>query len=534
MNILVKNVLIILLVTLSLLMISCSEEPDAVTPVEEVSTSSVIGSVSQFEEGKSLFIETEDDLLTLDVKDATVHQDITTGMNVEAITTGEEAHLVLPANELNPYNEEHGYVFAVNEGSFDLLVNKSIQTFASNNADILFADFLTVGMFVNVTIREDGSASVVEVIDLNGGRVLGEVTQLNEELIAISTFNEITFAFSVQNFPLPNDLAVGDYIAIDYHGTLNGDKQAVNVIVNPSSPTTEGLIEGIVTDIVNHVITINSADGDVVSLAYASDNTFTSDRLVIGDGVSVEYSSTEDGVIFADNITPTKYSDLATTELSGYITRYDAGLISIRTNEGNSYSFSHNAATGIYSELDLKLGDKVRVRLTKNENDFWHCTELFANEYQPATETETGNVIEILDGKITIITSEGYDLSYYYYGAILNSPLPIMRNDNITIEYYPLESGLSNALTVTFNSTEDPFVPQELEDIVGSGVVVGNVLLDDDLLYVKSDDLVIHAFETENTVFADEPKQGDRVNVQYLGSPSTSMVAAVITFAEQE
>ncbi len=535
MNNFVKKILIITLSTMMLLLVSCVEEEVAITPeVDEPTSTSIIGTVTQLEEGKSLVVETEDDTLNLDISDAIVHNNVEVGLFVEAVVTEDVARFVFPANELNPSDSIQGFVFAVGDSSFDLLVDGSVQTFDSTNLDILFADYLTVGNSVRIKIREDGSANEVEVVEFGSGRLFGEISYLSDEFFTITTRQGNIFAFALNNLVLPNGLAIGEDVAVDYFGSIEGANRVVNIIMNPEKPTTTGSVQGVVTDLVAGYISISSEDGELFSLSYTLDNTFSSDRLVVGDSVNIEYSVTDDGELYADSIIPFEYSDLLTTELFGYITRYEQGLISIRTENGNSYSFSHNAATGLYSAVDLKLGDFVKVKLRKNENDFWHCIELFANDYQPEIETESGKVVEISNGTITIITADGYDLSFGYYGATLNSLLPIMRNDEVSIEYYPSESGAADALSVTFDSTEQEFVPQELEDSPSSGVIVGEVLLNDELLFIQGNDSTIYTFTTENTVFTDTAEQGDIVNVQYIGNTSTSLMAAVVTLAEQE
>ncbi len=529
--------LVVLLITLTIFFGGCNASNDNFVPEQLDSSSeavSITGKVVEYAVADKMTVQTDEEDVVLDISEAVIYAEPTEGDFVELLAVKDKATIIFAANELNPSDEITGYVYAVNESSFDLLNEGSIATFDNTDTDILFSDRISVGDYVAVKNREDGSAAEVEVLTLGGGKIVGELIELTDRVMAVSMYNNI-FPFLIDGLILPPNLAAGDEVAVYYHGTLIGDNRAIRVEIN-TEVSQGGSITGVVTDLAHSVVSVQSDQGELYCFGYTPDNTFSGGRLVVGDGVKVDYSeNVQDAgtVIFAERITPILYGEPSTASIDGVITRYESGYVSIRTKNSNSYGFSHNEATNIYSDEELRLGDEVTALIVRNENDFLHATQITAKGYIPTLNTLEGSVIEINEDRVTVLQDDGTDKTFIINGAVIDSPLPIMRNDNINIEYMDTVAGYPTAVSVTFIDSPTVFEPQAAT-LKESGVTTGEVLLSSEMLYVYGDDSRVYVFTTENTVFEHQPEIGDRVHVQYLGDPINTAEAALISMVLEQ
>ncbi len=526
------NTIKILSVGMALVLVSCSsegvqEQPATYDqPLQEITI--IAGNVASNNTGE-LTLTTADGDVTLNTSEAAIYGEISQGVQVEALVTGNVAEFVSVANENNPVINLSGYVVSVDDESITVLSGGKHHSFDTTGADILLGKAPAVGDAVNLISTEGGKAIEIKITAFGGGRINGELTMLTDTIMVVTLQGGANIPFLTQGIVMPEGVEVGQEVLVDYHGTLSGKNNAVALYLNESELPTEGEISGVVSDLLNGLIAVRTDAGEIFSFVYEIDNTFTGNRLLVGDSVDIAYSLNSSGTLNADTITPTAYSARGSYNISGVVTGYDPGLLTIRTENGNSYSFSHNDATAIYGESVPVLGDEVKVVFELNDNNFLRCTALYIDGFEPQTQTVTGDVVNIETDIISIVDDQGTEVSFYYSNATLNSSLPIMRSDNITIEYIEVPSGNSDAVAITFNSTATQFEPQPVS-LQETGVVQGEIILkDDDMLFIKDDDGRLFLFTTDNAEFVQGAEEELNVYVQYIGDTLNNPEAVLIS-----
>ncbi len=528
------NKIKVLSILMALLLVSCYGNAEQAQPIAEASLESqtiiITGSVTDSTD-IDITLATAGGDVTFDTSDALLYGDISEGAQVEALVNGNTAEFVAVANENNPVVNLSGYIVSADGESVTVLSGGELHSFNTVEADILFGDIPAVGDAVRLISTESGKAIELEITEFGGGRIQGEVSMLTDTLMMITTPEGINLPFLTKGIILPEDLEVGQLVTLDYHGSLAGSYNAVAIYNDEIEQLQSGEISGVVSDLVNGLISVRTEDGGVYSFTYATDNTFTGNRLIIGDSVTISYSLASDGQLVADTITPIAYGSRGSYKLEGVLTGYEPGLLTIRTENGNSYSFSHNEATAVYSEQTPTVGDVVEVVFERNDNNFLRCSALYGADFEPQTQSVTGDVVNIETDTISIVDEQNTEIAFYYAGATLNSPLPIMRGDNITIEYIEVPSGNADATAITFNSASTPFEPQHV-DLQDSGVAEGVILLNDDMLFVQEESGRLYVFSTDDAEFAPGIEVGSNVYVQYIGDPLYNAEAVLVSPTE--
>ncbi len=528
-----------LLLTAAFLLVSCG--PSDTTGSTALDTSSdmassdstsfeqFIGTVADGTALPALKLTTVEGSVTLDTSDAIVYGTPTVGSDVEVLKNGDDVLFVAPANENQPSVKIDGVVIGVEGETLTLLTGTSTQNISIADADILSGIIPSVCDYVTITTLENGKTSQIEIVSHGGGRIDGTVTELTEHAIILRTVDDLLFAFSLDGVELPSEIVQGGNVSITYSGTLSGVNKIITAQIPDELPS-GGTVVGTVTDLVSNIIMVRDDLGEYYSFSRAADNTFSNGRLSVGDSVSVDYSVT-DGVLFANSMAQTSYTTEGLFKLSGVLTRFEPGVLSIRTENGNCFTLSHNEASGIFTSESPTIGNEVDVLIERNENDFLHCISICDKGDEPPTSSMSGTVTALDENLITLL-SEGEETKFVRDGATVLSPLPIRRDDTITIEYIDLPSGNPIAVNVTFDSAPTPFAPTTLT-FKTSGATVGEVISVGGLLCIEDDEGRVFAFSIEDAITPDAGLNiGDRLNVQYLGDPIQSATAVLITVAQ--
>ncbi len=478
-----------------------------------------------------LRLDTIEGSVTVDTSGATIFGDLKIGTDVEVLFSGGEVVLVSVANENLPAVVTNGIIIAAEGDTLTMTNGDSTLSFDLLSADILSPVTPSVGDTVEITTAEDGRVIKLKMIAFGGGKISGTGSELTEQVLIVETADDKLFPFSIEDMVLSEDIAQGSLVSVTYTGSLAGTHNVLGVEISSELPAA-GTLEGIVTDIVSSIIMVRDDFGTLFAFSREADNTFSNGRLLIGDTVRVEYAPT-DGYLFANSVTQISYGAKNLFELDGILTRFDPGVLSIRTENGNTFTLSHNEATGIFTAEEPQVGMSINLYYELNDNDFLRCVALFDPDTLPPVVSATGVITNIdeTENTVTMIV-EGEEMNFSRDGATLNSSLPLRRDDNITVDYIEFPSGMPLATNITFNSAPTTFVPTALA-FKTSGVTIGTLISAGDLLCVKDDDGRVYAFDASSAVMPEGGVNlGDRLNIQYLGDPIQSAVAVLVTVAQ--
>ncbi len=523
-----------------LLLSSCSTAGDqSANPQEQQPEAAPISTVQEFfgtvlnsSALPNLVVNTLNGERTLDTTDAVVYGSLDTGDEVFLLTDGDDAILVADANENYTAVLTEGYIVASDNTNISVMIDGSVREVDIASADILGSVPPTVGDLVSLTTTDDGRVIKAEVRSLGKGEIFGTVMELTEQVLVIRTADEMIFPFSVEGLDLPDDIGDGDEVSVLYTGTLAGVNTLLSV--QPAKELPDGnSLSGVVSDIVFNLIMVMDENGQFFPLTRTADNTFSGGRLSIGDSVTAQYSVI-DGVLTASELIPTGYYSEDIFQLTGAVTRYEPGVINLRTENGNLYTLSHNEATANFlpastsGDAQPTAGDEISVLIERSDNDFLRCVALYEADGVPSLETVSGRITDINDNIITLL-SDGEEYNFTRDGAQLVTTLPLRRDDEVTVEFIDFPSGDPLAFTITYNSSPTPFEPTP-QNFDTAGVSTGIVISVGELLCVKQEDGVVYAFTTQDTTLPEgDLLLGDEIVIQYLGDPIQGANAVLIT-----
>ncbi len=504
-----------------------SAEPEQQPPdtAETQAVTEVFGTVQSDTALPNLVIDTLSGTRTVDTTDAIIYGSTETGDAIYLLLNGDSALFVADANENYTAVVTEGYIIAEDGTALSVLIDGKVTQVDIADADTLGVD-PSVGDMVRLTTTGDGRVIKAEVLTLGKGEIFGNIIELTEQVLVLRTADEMIFPFSVKGIELPEDIANGDDVAVLYNGTLAGVNTLLSVLPAKEMPSGES-ISGVVSDIVFNIIVVMDDSGQFYPITIAADNTFSSGRLSIGDAVTAQFGE-EDGVLIASELIPNAYYSEDIFELNGVLTRYEPGVINLRTENGNLYNLSHNEATANFLTDAPTQGEEITVLTERSDNDFLRCIGMYEQGAEPSFATVSGRITDINDNIITLL-SDGEEYNFTRDGASLVTTTPLRRDDEITVEFIDFPSGDPLATLITYNSSPAPFEPIE-QTFDNAGVSIGMVISVGDLLCIEQEDGVVYAFTTEDTTLPEgELEIGEGIIVQYLGDPIQGANAVLIT-----
>ncbi len=492
------------------------------------------GEVISFVPENELKVLVEGEEVSFSAVNTTVYGDIFVGKNAEFFTKVDELLFISTKNEEYADEVVTGSVTAVTETSLTVVTQDGDRNFSLDDADVLTEFPLSVGDTVSVSSFSDGESLLVKCLEHSGGILTGEIHTVTQDLLILKEDNGILYPFLISSLHAPPKVE-GERVSVSYSGTLSGYYYATAVTEVSQDGEASGTIEGYVTDFTGDMVAIRDEHGAQYSLFRTADNKFSNGRLLIGDYVSISYGTDAEGNMVADDLVIIRYNTGGELSLTGIVTRYDRGVLVLRTKSGNEHIFSHNEATATYTKSgEPQILSEVTVDFRYLSDGTAHAHTITEYDYDPPIETVTCTVHSQDDTHLTITTTQG-EMTLLKNGATVVANHPLVTGDALTIEYLERPSGAHELLTASVTTEATRGEPSALEFGV-SGVAEGELLYyneDEELVCVKDISGILHVISVEDVDMpTDELEEIEHFTVQYLSEEDGGKTAVLVTVSE--